>query len=32
MAKKEYKEVIFRWIDSNGEYKYERKIVINKKN
>lgn len=27
MTKKRFKEVIFTWIDSGGEYRYERKIV-----
>ena len=31
MTEKRYKEVIFRWIDSGGEYHYEKRIVIDKK-
>jgi hypothetical protein len=27
MTEKHYKEVIFQWINSGGEYQYERRIV-----
>ena len=27
MTEKRFKEVIFTWIDSGGEYHYERRIV-----
>ena len=27
MTEKRYKEVIFKWVDSGGEYHYERRIV-----
>ena len=27
MTEKRFKEVIFTWIDSGGEYRYERRIV-----
>ena len=30
MTEKRYKEVIFEWVDSGGEYHYERRIVIDK--
>lgn len=30
MTEKRYKEVIFEWVDSGGEYHYEKRIVIDK--
>lgn len=30
MIEKRYKEVIFKWIDSGREYRYERRIVTDK--
>ena len=30
MTEKRYKEVIFEWVDSSGEYRYERRIVRDK--
>lgn len=30
MTEKQYKEVIFEWINNNGEYQYEIRIVKEK--
>ena len=30
MTEKRYKEVIFEWRDSGGDYHYEQRIVIDK--
>ena len=30
MTEKRYKEVIFEWVDSGGEYHHERRIVTDK--